>query len=123
MRRTPIALGLSLVSFASALALAPAALAHGIIVVGDADPVPGAGGSASPVRLAGHEVTVQIDDAIADVTVEQTFHSDAETALEGTYLFPLPPGAVVSKFAMTMAGKMVEGEVVEATKARSVYEG
>lgn len=106
------------VAFAGAVAAAVASAgradAHGILV-GD--------GSNGEVRLTAHRVTATVKDRVADVVVEQTFHSDATRPLEGTYVFPLPQGAAVAKFAMTMGDAMVEGEVVEATQARRVYEG
>ena len=57
-----------------------------------------------------------IDGPVANVTVEQTFRSAVDRELEGTYLFPLPEGAAVSRFAMTMGGKLVEGEVMDAAE-------
>jgi Ca-activated chloride channel family protein len=75
-----------------------------------------------PVRLEGHRVEAKIRDRIAEVTVEQVFRNHTSMQLEGTYLFPLPEGAVVSDFAMTMFGKMVQGEVIERDRARRIYE-
>lgn len=102
--------------------LAPPAFAHGLLVARSVDgrrPSP----PSLPVTLTTHRVTVTIDGPVADVTVEQTFHNGTDLQLEGTYLFPLPEGAAVSRFAMTMGGKMVEGEVMDAEKARAIYEG
>ncbi len=75
-----------------------------------------------PVRLKAHSVKAELSDRIASVTVEQVFHNHSGRQLEGTYLFPLPEGAVVSKFAMTMFGKMVQGEIIERNEARRIYE-
>ncbi len=117
---------------ASFLAFAPPAAANGILVTSageivrvDTSPMPPTGRPAArrgPVWLRSHRVTARITGPAAEVTVEQVFHSDAEGPLEGTYLFPLPEGAAVGKFAMTMGGKMVEGQVIEANEARRVYE-
>ncbi|HEX8833699.1 MAG TPA: VIT domain-containing protein, partial [Abditibacteriaceae bacterium] len=41
--------------------------------------------------------------------------------IEGTYVFPLPEGAAVSGFAMTVGGKRVEAEILEGDKARQIY--
>ena len=99
------------------LAFASPAQAHGILVG-----TPSAGGEGpaprGPVQLQGHTVRATIDDRTAEVTVEQVFRNTTDAELEGTYLFPLPEGAVVSRFAMTMAGQMVEGEVLEAAQAK-----
>ncbi|MHC5011923.1 MAG: VIT domain-containing protein [Planctomycetota bacterium] len=76
----------------------------------------------NPVRLKGHRVEATLRDRVADVVVEQVFHNDSARQLEGTYLFPLPEGASVARFAMTMGGKMVEGEIMEAGRARQIYQ-
>lgn len=75
-----------------------------------------------PVTLKGHKVEATVRDQVAEVTVEQVFHNHSGRQLEGTYIFPLPEGASVSRFAMTMGGKMVEGEIIEADKARRIYQ-
>ncbi|MDF1702614.1 MAG: VIT domain-containing protein, partial [Planctomycetota bacterium] len=95
--------------------------ANGILLAGEGSTT--AARSDHPVRLRRHTVNAKLDGQIAQVTVEQVFYSSSHQQLEGTYLFPLPEGAVVSDFAMTMAGKMVKGEVIEAKRARAIYEG
>ncbi|MHC5011599.1 MAG: VIT domain-containing protein, partial [Planctomycetota bacterium] len=103
------------------VAIATPAHANGILVgAHDADTTTTA--RATPVRLKGHRVEATIRDGVAEVRVEQVFHNGSGSQLEGTYLFPLPEGAVVSDFAMTMGGQMVRGEVVEAQQARRIYE-
>ena len=74
------------------------------------------------VSLQDHRVTARINGRVAEVTVEQTFRNHTGAQLEGTYLFPLPEGASVSQWSMTMFGRMVEGEIIEAKKAREIYE-
>jgi len=100
------------------LLLCGTALANGIFVESTPptreQPLP-------PVRLKDHRVTATILDRIADVTVEQVFFNHSHAVLEGTYLFPLPRGAVVGEFAMTMGDRLVEGEVLEAGRAREIY--
>ncbi len=73
------------------------------------------------VTMKGHSVKALIRDQIAEVTIEQVFHNNSAQQLEGTYLFPLPRGATVSQFSMTMFGKMIRGEVIEAEQAREIY--
>ncbi len=125
----PVALGVALL-LASA-ASPRAAWAHGIIVTeGDVVIVtpprpptrrPVAPPRAKAVFLKDHRVEATIQGQVADVQVEQVFHNRSGRQLEGTYLFPLPEGATVAKFAMTMGGKMVQGEIVEAEQARRIY--
>jgi len=89
-------------------------LANGILVGDNTTPL-------VPVRLTHHRVHARITDRAARVTVNQTFRNTRSRVLEGTYLFPLPRGATVSSFAMTMGGKMVRGEILDADKAREIY--
>ncbi len=105
-------------------ALAPDALANGIVIEasGEGGTPPDGGRRGSPVVLASHRVTAVLHDRLADVTVEQTFRNRSDARLEGVYLFPLPDGAVVARFAMTMGDRMVEGQVIAAAEARKVYE-
>ncbi len=69
-----------------------------------------------------HRVTVTIEDQVAITKVDQVFRNDGKVAAEGTYVFPLPPGAVVHSFVMWVDGKPVEGEILLADKARDIYE-
>ena len=115
---------------AGALFVAPPAHANGILVADAPGLEPDFGPirrrppepALPPVRLEGHTVSAEVTDRIANVVVEQVFHNYSARQLEGTYLFPLPEGAVVSKFAMTMFGKMVQGEIMERGEARRIYE-
>src|SRR4051794_33143205 len=75
-----------------------------------------------PLAMLDHKVTIRLDDQVATTRVEQTFRNHTDRRLEATYLFPVPTGASVSKFAMWVAGKEVEGELVGADRARGVYE-
>ncbi len=136
MHRLCTRLALLLAALPLAAALMPRAHANGILITETVGPVPPdmprvrppqpptpvPPARTGPVRLTSHRVSAQVVDQTAEVTVEQTFHSDADRQLEGTYLFPLPEGASVGKFAMTMGGRMVEGAVLEAKEARRVYE-
>jgi Ca-activated chloride channel homolog len=126
----PLALALPLLGAVLAGLAAAPAHANGILVTDDGlvfAPPPNRRPTPperrwAPVRLTSHRVSARVVDHTAEVTVEQTFRSDADRPLEGTYLFPLPEGAAVGKFAMTMGGRMVEGAVVEAQEARRIYQ-
>ena len=105
-------------------ALAAPAHAHGLLTAGRVDggtPPPETRGQ-SALRLSTHRVKATVTGPVAHVAMEQTFLNTTDQQLEGTYLFPLPEGAVVSKFAMTLGGKLIEGEVMDAGQARAVYE-
>lgn len=69
-----------------------------------------------------HRVTVTIEDQVATTKVDQVFRNDGKAAAEGTYIFPLPPGAAVQNFVMWIDGQPIEGEILPADKAREIYE-
>jgi len=99
----------------TALLLLPAqVLANGTIEV--------RGDERGTIALTRQAVTGVIRDQLAEVTVEQTFLSHGTRRAEGVYVFPLPLGASVSAFEMTVDGKTMRGEVVEREKARRIYE-
>jgi Ca-activated chloride channel family protein len=75
-----------------------------------------------PLSVKSMFVDVDIERQVATTTIEQVFHNQANRILEGMYLFPIPEKASISKFTMWMNGEEVEGEVVEAKKARQIYE-
>ena len=68
-------------------------------------------------------VRVDIQDGVARTEIEEVFDNRTDRRLEGTFIFPLPPDASISRLAMEIDGKLMEGEVVERQKARATYEG
>lgn len=75
-----------------------------------------------PLSVKYHHVTVEIRDNVATTKIDQVFLNESGARLEGTYIFPLPESAAVSEFAMYLEGQRVSGEILEATKARQIYE-
>jgi Ca-activated chloride channel family protein len=59
---------------------------------------------------------------VAPTPLDQVFRNDGGRDAEGTWFLPLPAGAVADGFTMTVGGKEVKGEVLDAGQARSVYE-
>ena len=105
------------------LAITPVpALADGFIIIDPPFPVPPPD-VAEWLTIRYHHVEVTLDDQIATTRVDQVFHNDARVALEGTYLFPLPPGAVVEDFRMWVDDTVLEAEILPAAEAREIYEG
>ena len=98
------------------------ALADGIVIP---DPPPLFG----PVLLEDiwltiryHRVSVTIENQIAVTHVEQEFVNEYDWEVEGTYIFPLPLGASISKFVMWVDGVPIEGKILPADQARKIYE-
>jgi Ca-activated chloride channel homolog len=77
--------------------------------------------SVPPLAMLKHKVTIAIEDQVAVTRVEQTFRNHTDRPLEATYVFPVPKGASANSFVMTVNGKDVKGEVLEADKARQIY--
>jgi Ca-activated chloride channel family protein len=67
-------------------------------------------------------IDVQMDGPMAITTVEQSFENSTAQRMEGDYFFPLPKNAVIKEFRMEMNGVMVKAEMLDAEKARSIYE-
>jgi len=81
------------------------------------------GRPAGELAITRLSVKVDIRDGIARTEIEETFQNRTDRRLEGTFQFPLPPDASISRLAMEIEGKLMEGEVVERQKARQTYEG
>ena len=96
-----------------ALVVTGSARAQGLLIPSDK--------SLAPLAMVGHEVNIAIEDQVAVTHVVQTFRNTTDRALEATYIFPVPKGASVHKFTMWVNGKEVNGELVEANKARTIY--
>jgi Ca-activated chloride channel family protein len=69
-----------------------------------------------------HRVSVLIEDQIAVTRVEQEFYNQHDWEVEGTYIFPVPEGASLSRFVLWVDGQAIEGEILTADEARSIYE-
>lgn len=75
-----------------------------------------------PFRVKSQQVDIEISDAQALTTIEQVFINHSRRQAEGTYLFPISERAGVHKFAMWMNGREVFGEMLDADRARQIYE-
>lgn len=89
-------------------------VAQGLVVGPDGRPV--------HLALRHHRVEANIQERLAVVVVEHEFHNTGHTTVEGTFLFPLSPGAQISRFAMEVDGEEMSGELLSADEARAIYE-
>ena len=95
-------------------------LADGFIVIPQ-PPRPGPQ-SPFPLEVVRHDVRVEINDQLATTSVDQEFYNPNASRLEGYYLFPLPTGAVIRDFSMWIDGRETRAELLDAAKARNIYE-
>jgi Ca-activated chloride channel family protein len=75
-----------------------------------------------PLSVRKHHVKIAINNLAATTAVDQIFFNHENRTIEGLYIFPLPIGASISGFAMDIEGKMTSGELMDADKARKIYE-
>lgn len=69
-----------------------------------------------------HNVEVTIQDQVAVTHIDQVFVNTTEWSLEGTYVFPLPEEAAISRFDMWIDGEAVSGRLYSRDEARRIYE-
>ncbi len=80
-----------------------------------------------PVLLGGvvvKEVLVeaQVRDGVAETTVIHRFENRSDRPQEGDFVFPIPPGATVSSFAMYDGEKKIEAQLLDKDTATGTYE-
>jgi len=98
----------------TALALCRTAGATGLLVPEDK--------TLPPLTIKYHRVNVQVTDGLAKTRLSEAFQNNTDQRLEATFIFPIPVDAALTDFAMYINGKRQSGKVVEADKARQVYE-
>ncbi len=92
--------------------------ADGFIVIPRPHPLP----NPFPLEVVYHNVDVRIDGQSAVTKIDQSFYNPSHHQLEGFYIFPVPKGAVISNFTMVINGKESKAELLDADKARKIYE-
>ncbi len=111
-----------LVALVAALWGASPVAADGLIIIDP--PIPGPSPEPEPwLTIRYHRVTVTLEDQVATTEIDQAFQNDYGVPVEGTYVFPLPPGAVVDNFTMWVDDQIVESQILPADEAREIYEG
>ena len=74
------------------------------------------------LSLRKFHVDAHIEDGFARTTIDQTYFNHTHSRQEGTFKFPLPPDASLSRLAMYVNGKLMEGGMVERDHGRNVFE-
>lgn len=93
----------------------------GIIIT---NPENGAPGSAQyMLECRSLKANVKINDGTAVTVIDQVFYNSSSARLEGWFIFPVPKGSGIKEFMMDVNGTMTRAELLDATKARSIYEG
>lgn len=79
-------------------------------------------GQEMKLSLRKYHVDVHIQDGFARTTIDQTYFNHTHRRLEGTFHFPLPSDASLSRLAMYVNGKLMEGGMAERQHARNTFE-
>ena len=79
-------------------------------------------GQQTKLSLRQYGIDVHIEDGFARTTIDQTYFNHEQRRLEGTFYFPLPPDASISRLAMYVNGRLMEGGMAEREHARNVFE-
>jgi Ca-activated chloride channel family protein len=107
--------------FLSLLFLAELIKAGGIIII---EPKNGNPTGRLPYILEVKSIKVEtsIKDQYAYTEIEEVFYNPSNMNLEGYFLFPVPKGSVIKDFSMDINGKKMQAELLDADKARKIYE-
>ena len=80
-------------------------------------------GQEAKLGLRKYTVDVHIEDGFARTTIDQTYFNQHPWRLEGTFYFPLPPDASLSRLAMYVSdgneNHLMEGGMAERSHARA----
>jgi hypothetical protein len=74
------------------------------------------------LQIAALDMRVNVVGALADVTVTVKFSNPGDETLEGRFTLDLPPGAVVTGYALDVENTMIDGVLVDPLKARRAYQ-
>jgi tetratricopeptide (TPR) repeat protein len=78
-------------------------------------------GQEERLALRRYHVDIHIEDGFARTTIDQTYFNHTHSRQEGTFRFPLPADASLSRLAMYSDGRLNEGGMVERDFGRMVY--
>ena len=70
-------------------------------------------GQEAKLRLVKYHIDVHVEDGFARTTIDQTYFNNENQRMEGTFYFPLPPDASLSRLAMYVEGNLMEGGMAE----------
>ncbi|MBL8796427.1 MAG: FecR domain-containing protein, partial [Planctomycetia bacterium] len=79
-------------------------------------------GQEAKLSLRKYHVDVFIEDGFARTVIDQTYFNHANLRMEGTFYFPLPADAQLSRLAMYVDGNLMEGGMTERNRGRAIFE-
>ncbi|MBY0524058.1 MAG: FecR domain-containing protein [Gemmataceae bacterium] len=79
-------------------------------------------GQEAKLNLRNYKVDVHIEDGFARTIIDQTYFNQNHWRMEGTFYFPLPADAQLSRLSMYVDGVLMEGGMAERNYAQRVYD-
>ncbi len=80
------------------------------------------GSSFAPIQQKTLDAHVTIDGPVATTELKMSFFNPAHAQVEADFLYTLPEGAVVTKFAYWYKHERVVGRIVEKERAAQIYQ-
>lgn len=74
------------------------------------------------IALRRIDLSVVVRGGLAETEVTAVFANPGTEALEGDFRFALPEGAIVTGYALDIAGTMIDGVLVDHPRAKAIYE-
>ncbi len=124
-RVAALALGARVLSACALSALALAALALTPCTVraqGWIEPAPRLPAAQWNVSRIATTIRATVEGRVARIEVEERFRNDGAQMAEGTYHYPLAGEAVFQSLSLWMGETEVRGELMDAARARGIYE-
>ncbi len=80
------------------------------------------GSSHQPIQIRDHRVSVVVENGFAKTEVRQVFFNPNAADVEAIYSVPVPKSGSLSEFSIAVGEQTLLGEVVEKSRAESIYE-
>lgn len=94
----------------------------GQVLLPEPTPQGTAGVFSKPLQIQSQSVSVQVENALAETTIEWVFYNQHHRPIEGTFYLPLPQSAVIQEFEMDVNGRKTPAELLDGHKAQKIYE-
>ncbi len=78
-------------------------------------------GRAVPLKIDRQHIKIGIKNQLAITKVDQVFTNPNGFPMDGIYIFPVPDGAAVSNFTLSIDGESVKGELLSQRESQRVY--
>src|SRR5436305_11563021 len=68
-------------------------------------------------------INATVKDQVAEVQLSQVFYNPGSAQLNVSYLFPVPPDAIIQNFTLLVDGKEFPAKLYPKDEADRIYEG